>query len=141
MRLLASLLLLVIAIPSADAAVIAATKQKNLPTIGSAYVNDDLNGFGFVVTKAPTTQAYDTWARITGGRNQEVAEWFVKSMKLRSRAKKLAKPDFKGDIADILFYTKPGTYVLTLFACPANTNDPTEKGCAHASVSVVWEGR
>lgn len=137
MRFLAVLVSLAILAPSADAAVIATTKQKKLPVIEKAFVSDDWQRFGFAIVSAPTTQAYDVWARIAGPRNRKVGEWFVRSMKLRSRTSKPTSAEFSGNLADLLEYSKAGTYVLTLFACPANADKPNEKSCANASVSLV----
>lgn len=138
MKHLALVIALVLGIPSADAAVIATTKQKKLPVIENVRVAADGKTFGFDVKKAPNTDAYDIWARITGGRNRPEAEWFVRSMKLRTRAGIVADATFAGNPLDMLAYAKKGTYQLTMFACPANANDdPTEKSCAHASVGLV----
>ncbi len=137
MKIISLLIALVLFVPAADAAVMASTKQKKLPVIANAHVGDDWKTFGFDVTKAPTTDAYDVWGRITGVRNKAVGEWFVRSMKLRSRNGKTSHAEFTGNLADTLAYSRPGTYQLTLFVCPANANKPTEKSCAHASVGIV----
>ncbi len=135
MKLLAVILALVLAAPSADAAVLATTKQKKLPVIENAYVGADLKSFGFDIVKAPTTSGYDVWARVVGGRNKKVGQWFVKSMKLRTRNGKLPKAEFTTSLADMLAYSRPGTYVLTLFVCPSNVDRPTDIACANASTS------
>lgn len=137
MKTLALLLSLFVSIHTADAAVIATTKQKALPVIENVRVAPDGKSFEFDVKKAPNTDAYDIWARITGARNKPEAEWFVRSMKLRTRAGIVANPRFAGSPLEMLAYSKRGTYQLTMFACPANANDPSEKSCAHASVGLV----
>lgn len=137
MKTLLIAFLLSLACPTAEAAVIATTKQKKLPVIENVRVAADGKSFGFDVVKAPYTDAYDIWARITGSRNKPEAEWFVRSMKLRTRGGAVADATFPGSPLDMLAYSKKGTYQLTLFACPANANDPTEKSCAHASVGLV----
>ncbi len=137
MKTLALLVALLASVPTADAAVIATTKQKALPVIENVRVSADGKSYGFDITKAPNTDAYDIWARITGARNKPEAEWFVRSMKLRTRAGKIAGATFAGSPLDMLAFSKKGTYQLTMFACPANANDPSEKSCAHASVGLV----
>lgn len=138
MRLLALAIALLIAVPSADAAVIATTKQKKLPVISNAHMNGDLRGFRFDVTKAPTTFAYDVWARIEDKRADTVAEWFVKSMKLRHRAKKVKTAAFEADVRSILAFEDPGTFVLTLFVCPANLREPNRTACASSSTTFQY---
>ena len=133
-HLLSALLALaLLAPPSAEAAVIATTKQKKLPTIENAYVDQDLKGFRFDVKKAPTTKAYDVWARVENARGGIVAEWFVKSMKLRHRSKLTKLAAFESDLKGMLAFEDAGTYVLTLFACPANLREPGRVACASAS--------
>lgn len=138
MKLLSALVAFAILVPSADAAVIATTKQKKLPTLVEARVSGDLREFGFDVTKSPTTNAYDIWGRLANGRGEVVAEWFVKSMKLRHRSKTRKHAAFRADLGQILAFEKPGTYVLTLFACPANLRDPSTTGCASTSTTFEF---
>ncbi len=135
MKLLALILALSLAVPTADAAVLATTKQKKLPVIENAYVGADLKTFGFEIAKAPTTNGYDVWAKVVGGRNKKIGQWFVKSMKLRTKSAKLPKAEFTSSLADVLAYSRPGTYVLTLFVCPSNVDRPTDIACANASTS------
>ena len=137
MRILAALVALAVFIPSADAAVIATTKQKKLPVIEMAYVKDDLSGFGFEIAKAPTRHAYDVWMRVTGARNREIGEWFVTSMKLRAKNGKIAEADFAWNLGDVLEYSRAGTYQLTFYVCPANVDHPGEVACAHASAGFT----
>ena len=113
-HVLAVLVAFVLLVPSADAAVIATTKQKTLPVIGDAYVAPDGKAFGFAVKKATTTQAYDVWVRIVGGRGKVAGEWFVRSTKLRTRTAKPGKMEFAGDVAGYLTYEKAGSYTFTL---------------------------
>ncbi len=136
--LLIALVLLAPSVPTADAAVIASTKQKKLPTIADAYVEDDLQGFGFGIVRAPTTNAYDVWARLTNDRGRTVAKWFVGSMKFRRRSETIDGARFSGDLRDILEFTQNGTYELTLFACPANLKRPTETACASTKTSFDY---
>lgn len=135
------LFLFILVIPSADAAVISTTKQKKLPTIANARVEAGLKGFQFDVSKSPTTNAYDVWMRLENERGEKVGDWFVKSMKLRHRSKTIKKAAFKTNVADVLYFERSGTYVMTIFACPANLREPNRVGCAtaHTTVDFVAE--
>ncbi len=141
MKLLSILVALSLLVPSADAAVISTTKQKKLPTIANAHVEASLRGFQFDVVKSPTTYAYDVWMRLENERGKKMGEWFVKSMKLRHRSKTIKSAAFKTNVADLLYFERSGTYVLTIFVCPANLREPNRVGCAttHTTVEFVAE--
>ena len=138
MKLLSALVAFAVLVPSADAAVIATTKQKKLPTIAEARVSANLREFGFDVKKAPTTNAYDIWGRLANGRGEVVAEWFAKSMKLRHRSKTTKHVAIRSDLGQILAFDKAGTYVFTVFACDANLREPSTTGCASTSTTFEF---
>jgi|GEM_PF-5102722 len=139
MKLLSALLAFAIFIPSADAAIIRSTKQKKLPTIANVQVEDDLGGFAFDIVKAPTIDAYDVWGRLTNGRKNIAGEWFVQSMRFRTRSAKLDEASFDGSLADILRYSGDGSYEFTVFACPANVRKPTTTACATAVKTITFK--
>lgn len=138
MKLLSALVAFAVLVPSADAAIVSTTKQKKLPTLVEARVSEDLREFGFDVKKAPTTNAYDIWGRLVNRRGEVVAEWFVKSMKLRHRSTTKKHAAFRSNLAQILAFEKPGTYVFTLFACPANLREPSTPACASTSTTFEF---
>lgn len=136
MRILATAIALALLAPSAEAAVVSAGKQRALPTIANVRVERS-GGFRFDVKKTTTTDAYDIWGRLTDDDGEVVAEWFTGSMKFRSRAGgAVRRARFATDIADLLRFEKRGTYVFTVFACPANLREPTASGCATAEASI-----
>lgn len=139
MKILSLLIAFVLLVPSADAAVMSTTKQKTLPVIANVYVSDDMQSFGFDVVKAPTTNAYDVWGRLTNARGVIVGEWFIRSMKFRKRTEKVAKASFKGNLRDALAFEKDGTYEFTMFGCPANLKKPKEKACASATKTIEYK--
>lgn len=122
--------------PSSDAAIIATTKQKKLPTIANARVEANLRGFQFDIVQSPTMNAYDVWMRLENERGKKVGEWFVKSMKLRHRSKMIKKAAFNMNVADMLTFERFGTYALTIFVCPANLRTPNRVACATADTTV-----
>lgn len=138
MKLLAAIVALALFVPSADAAIIRSTKQKKLPTIANVRVEDDLGGFSFDIVKAPALDAYDVWGRLKNGRKKVAGEWFVRSMRFRTRSAKLDDATFDGDLSDILRYSGEGAYEFTVFACPANVGKPTVTACATATETITF---
>lgn len=138
MKILIAILALALAVPTADAAIISTTKQKKLPVIADAYINDDLTTIGFFITSAPTLDAYDIWARIEDEDGDEVAEFFVHSQQLRHKESKLGSAAYGINVRDIVKYEGEGTYEMTIFACPANLRQPLEKTCGFAKKTFEY---
>ena len=126
---------------TAHAAVIGTTKPRDLPTIEHLRVGTGYDGFGFDIAKAPTTDAYDVWGRLTNARGKIVAEWFSTSMKFRRRSEKLRSAAFRGNLGDFLFFERDGAYEFTVFACPANMKKPNPTGCATAKTTVDYSAK
>lgn len=142
MKLLALLVSFALFVPSADAAIIRSTKQKNLPVIANVRVDTDLEGVSFDVKKAPTLNSYDVWARLTNSRKRVTAEWFLGSMKFRTRgAGAVKEATFGVDLGDILAYSRGGAYELTIFACASNLKKPNAVGCANALTTIEYRTR
>lgn len=137
MHFIALVLSLALLAPSADAAVIASTKQKQLPVIGSLRVRSNMEGMSFAVKKAPSFDAYDVWARLADPRDRVAAEWLLASMKFRTRdGGAVKKTSFDADLREILAYARGGTYELTVFVCPPNIRKPNAAACANASTAI-----
>lgn len=135
MKLLASaILLLSLAAEPAHAAVVSAGKERPLPTIANLRAED--GRLSFDVKKAPATDGYDVWARLTNARGKKVAEWLAGSARFRSRSGSARSASFRTDVEQMLAYEKAGTYGLSVFVCRANVKKPNATACATASATV-----
>jgi hypothetical protein len=136
MKLLAAIVALALFVPSADAAVIAATKVKKLPVIENVRVGIGLKGFGFDIASMPPVSKYDVWISIENARGKKVDEWYVGSVSARRGKKAPRTASFKTDVGDLIKYERDGTYSLTAYLCPPNLKKPNAKACAHGVTSV-----
>jgi hypothetical protein len=136
MRLPTLLLALALFVPTADAAVIATTKAKDLPVIANLRAGEDLVGFSFDIERMPPVSKYDVWVGLSNERGKVVGQWYAGSIAARRGKRAPDRASFGTDLGDLLRYRDAGTYVLTAYACAPNLKRPNGTGCARASVAV-----
>lgn len=138
MTFLTAILAAFLLLPSAQAAVIAATKEKKPPTIDNVRVENDMLRFGFDIVDVPGIGKYDVWAGIATARGKKVGDWFVSSFGIRRGKRAPTEAAFGMNLPDILRFAGEGKYTFTAYLCPANLKKPNGKGCSHATTLLEY---